>query len=803
MRLALRALVRDFRFSLLAITTLAFGLGATTAVFSIFDGVLLRPLAYPEPDRLYTVRMFVPKFAHVDPALPINARHFHEWRSTCRGCEQVAMLGGAGYTLTGTGEPERVGGLFVSANFFATLGVRPAMGRDFRAEDEANGADRVAILSHSLWRRRFASDPEILGRKILLGGDPHEVIGVLPEGLPLPRGGQWGNLMAGSQTPEIFRPLGFDPSKRSGMGDFNYAGLIRLKPGVAADAVKTELDAAVEPFAKEFGLEMTARLTPLDRQLTASARAGLGMLLAAVCALMLIVCFNLGGLMLVRTASRSRDTAIRLALGASRWALVGQVMQEAALLVVAGGTIGTLLAYAGVQAFRAAAPIELPRIEEVQVDWRVVAFALAACAFSVAACSILPAWRLLRGQAQDAMKAGAWSMSESSERLRSRAFVVGAEVALSTALLIVGGLLGASFLRVMSVERGFDTEHVLTQNLTLDGPRYREQASRLRFVDEAVRELRRTPGVVAAGATSHLPLHGETWVDLLVTPETAGRELDAPPANFRFATPGYWTAMGIALKQGRLIDESDRGRNVVLLSEAAATKLFPDGSAIGRTVRRGGDQRPWMEVVGVVADARTGLETEPPVLVYEPGWVETRPSVSFVVRTAGDPLAAASSVRQVLSRLDAVLPLPQVRTMERIVSDSVAPRRFYLQLALGFALAALLLTAIGIYGVIAYAALRRTRELGIRLALGEQPGGVARMMLAQGMLPVVAGMVVGLALAAAASRLIASQLFGVEPGDPLTFAAVASLITLAGLGACWLPARRASRLNPVDALRAE
>lgn len=803
MRLALRALVRDSRFSLLAIVTLAFGLGATTAVFSIFDGVLLRPLAYREPDRLYTVRMFVPKFAHIDPALPINARHFHEWRSTCRGCEQVAMLGAAGYTLTGTGEPERVGGLFVSANFFATLGVGPSMGRDFRPEEEAKGDDRVAILSHSLWRRRFASDPDILGRKILLGGDPHEVIGVLPEGLPLPRGGQWGNLMAGSQTPEIFRPLGFDPSKRSGMGDLNYAGLIRLKPGVAADAVKAELDAAVAPFAKEFDLEMTARLTPLDRQMTAPARAGLGMLLAAVCTLMLIVCFNLGGLMLVRTASRSRDTAIRLALGARRRALVGQVMREAALLVAVGGAIGTLLAYAGVQAFRTAAPIELPRIDEVQMDWRVLAFSFAACVFSVLVCSFLPAWRLLRGQAQDAMKAGAWSMSESGERLRSRAAIVGAEVALSTALLVVGGLLGVSFLRVMSVEKGFETAHILTQDLNLEGPRYRDMASRIRFVDDALREIRDTPGVVAAGATSHLPLHGETWVDMLVTPETAGRELDAPPANFRFATPGYWTAMGVALKQGRLIEESDRGRNVVLLSESAARRLFPHGSAVGRTVRRGGDQRPWMEVVGVVADARTGLETEPPVLVYEPNWVETRPSLSFVVRTAGDPLAVASSVRQVLSKLDAELPLPQVRTMERIVSDSVAPRRFYLQLAVGFALAALLLTAIGIYGVIAYAALRRTRELGIRLALGEQPGGVVRLMLAQGMLPVVVGMAVGLALAVAASRLIASQLFGVEPGDPITLAGVAASITLVALAACWVPAWRASRLNPVDALRAE
>jgi putative ABC transport system permease protein len=409
----------------------------------------------------------------------------------------------------------------------------------------------------------------------------------------------------------------------------------------------------------------------------------------------------------------------------------------------------------------------------------------------------------MRGQAQDALKAGAWSISESRERLRSREAIVGAEVAISTALLIVGGLLGVSFFRLMSVERGFETQHVLTQDLSLGAPRYPDTAGRVRFIDDALREIRRIPGVEAAGATSQLPLHGETWVDMLATPETAGNDKDAPPANFRFTSPGYWTAMGVALKQGRLIEESDRGRNVVLLSESAARRLWPDGAALGKTVRRGGSQRPWMEVAGVVADARTGLAAEPPVLVYEPNWVETPPAISLAVRTKGDPLAAASGLRQVLGRLDPELPLPQVRTMETIVADSVAPRRFYLQLSISFALAALLLTAIGIYGVIAYSALRRTRELGIRLALGAQPSGVTRMVLTQGMLPVAVGLAVGVALAMGASRLIESQLFGVQPGDPVTMAAVAVLIALAALAACWLPAWRASRLNPVDALRAE
>lgn len=803
MRYAIRALLRDKGLALTAIATLALGIGANTAIFSVVNGVLLRPLAYKDPDRLFLVRTVAPALAHVAPDLPVNARHFHEWRSACRACEEVALVGGRGFTLTGGGEPERLPGLQVSSNFFRTLGVQPRIGRDFDTAEELRDRSRVIIIADSLWRRRFGSDPSIIGRTILLDGEPNEVIGVLPSSLSFPKGDQWGELFPHKLPPLIFRPLGFDVSQRRAMGEFDFSSLIRLKQNVSPQSAQAELNAAIADFARQFKFEMQARLVPFEQQVTAEARTGLWILFAAVGAVLLIVCVNLGNLMLVRTTSRYRDAAIRMALGASRSVLFAQVLKEAFVLVAAGGFLGLLIAYAGLQSFLANAPVDLPRLQEVRMDWRVLGFATLISAFSGLLCAFIPAWRLISTQPQDSLRAASITSTEAGTKLRFRELLVGVEVALSTALLIVGGLLMVSFFRLTGVDKGFEVQHVITQDISLGPPRYRDAVSRNQFVDEALRKLSGIPSVTSVGMTSQLPLQGETFVDAIVDQDKQARESETPPANFRFVSPGYWRAMGIGLKQGRFIEETDRNRAVAIVGQRAAQRLWPNQNALGKRIRRGGPNRPVMEVVGAVADVRAGLEKEPPLMVYEPYWTLGPGGPSFVLRTAMDPTAVSNQVRAVIASLDRELPIPQPKTMQQILDESVAMRRFQTLIAVAFAVSALLLTSIGIYGVISFSVIRRTPELGIRIALGARASEITTMVILQGMLPVAGGLVAGVACAVMVTRLITSQLYGVGSYDPLTIAGVALLLAGVCAMACWIPARRAARVDPMRALRFE
>jgi predicted permease len=795
---AFRQMHRNPGFTAVAILSLALGLGAATTMFSIVNGVLLEPLAFREPARLYVARTIPPPDAHLTGDFPVNARHFHEWREHCRSCETVALIQMDDLTLIGAGEPVKLPALHVSSNFFATLGIHPATGRDFLPEEES-GLGPV-ILSDALWRSRFAADPGILGRNIQLNGEPHPVIGILPRRLALPRGDQWGAYFGPADEPLIFEPLGFRTGRQKPAGSLNYTSVIRLKPGVSPTQAAAELNSLLVDFVRQYGLITKIGLFPLLQQVTRRSRTALWLLLYAVAAVLLIVCVNVGNLMLVRTAGRYREAGVRLALGAGRTRLFGQVLKEALALVVIGGSLGLLLSYAGLRAFIAAAPIDLPRLDEIRIDWRVLLFAFSATAFSTIASGLAPAWRLSRIQPLDSLKAASSGQTEGWRKLRFRELLVSLEVALSAVLLTAGSLLLISFLRITHIEKGFETSRVITQDISFLSPKY-AGGRRDRVIRTMIDRLRQLPGASVVGATSRLPLRGEDWVSDLSDPQ-ARRE--SAIANFRFVTPDYWKAMGIPLEQGRFFSDNDWSRPVAVVSSRAARFLWPGEIPVGKHVTGIGPTKPPLEVIGVTGDVPAGpLDQSWPMMVYEPYSLISPVAMSFVIRTSTDPSELMSAVRSAFSSIDPEMALPPARTMDQILDASVAARRFEMRLIVAFAFVALLLAALGIYGVTSFTVARRTPEIGIRVAMGARPAQVVSMMLRQGIWPALRGLMLGIPGSLLAGRVLAGELYAIMPNDPLPLLAVTAALLFAAAAACWAPARRSTRIDPLRALRFE
>ena len=731
LRYALRQMKRSPGFSSIAVLTLALGLGATTVMFSLVDGVLLEPLKYREPESLYLARTLPPPTSGMTGDFPVNARHYYEWRAHCRSCEAVSLLQYDELTLAGAGEPVKLPALGVSSNFLPTLGIQPALGRNFLASEDAPGRFGEVILSDALWRTRLAADPAIIGRSVRINGESHTVVGIMPADFRLPKGEEWGAFFGPANQPMIFRPLGIDGAHSRPTGNLNYASVVRLKPGVSQTRAIAELNALLA----DFRLQMRITLIPLQQQVTRAARSALWLLLAAVGAVLLIVCVNVGNLMVVRTANRHREAGVRIALGASRGRVFGLVLKEALVLVTAGVAGALVVAGAGLKVFVAMAPVELPRLDEVRLDWRVLGFAGLAAAFCTVACGLLPAWRLSRTEVLESLKTGAATHTASGAKLRMRGMLVGLEVALSTVLLVVGGLLMVSFFRLLHVEKGFQTSHIITQDVSYLSPKYARGARR-QAVQQTVEALAQIPGVQVAAAINRLPLRGDDWVGELEDPDQPPRPAENDVlANFRFVTAGYWQAMGIRLKAGRLLDESDGDRARAVISEHAARFLWGDENPIGRHVRGVGQTSPSLEIVGVVGEVRaSGLEKNPTLMVYEHYWRMQPIAMSFVMRTQADPAPVAGSMHRVLAAADPEMAIPPSTTMEQIVDESVASRRFQMRLAVAFAIAALLLASLGIYGVISFAVTQRTPEIGIRIALGARRPQLLAMILRQGMM---------------------------------------------------------------------
>jgi len=798
LRYNFRTLLRERGFATMAVLSLAVGIGSNTAIFSVVNGVLLRPLPYRDPGQLFTIREVVPKLAHLYPSLPVNFSHYYEWRQRCTAFESIAIMLFSAPNLTGAGEPELLEGARVSASVFRVLGVSPQLGRGFLDEEDPEGHNQVAIISDSLWRRRFSSDPSVIGRKIALDGHPHVVVGVLPPGFQFPeREG------LGSKT-EIFQPLGYSKDDFEEItGDYNWAAIARLRPGVSPAKALAELNVIQAEISSRIPekMDLHARMSPLHEDIVGQSRRGLLVLLGAVGAVLLILCVNLANLSLARAAGRARESAIRTALGAGRAQLVRQALTESLMLALAGGALGIALAAWGVRLLVGAAPLDLPCLTEVALDWRVLGFALLTSIVSGVVFGILPALRSAGAHPQEALKSGNYTNTEGRRGVALRSLLVGVEAALSAVLLITAALLIGSFVRLMHVDKGFDIERVLAVRVKMPSAKYTEEPQQTAFFDRLLEKTRHLPGVQSAGLVSALPLQGETWMDLAAAEGDQRPLFERPMVNVRFVSPDYFKTLRIPFRDGRPFDESQRNRKVVIVSQGTARRLWPGRDPMGRRLQH---NEKLEEVVGVTADVRsTSLDKDPVLMIYVPYWQRPRLSASLLVRTAMDPRGVAAGVREAIRQLDADVPVPEMQTLREVMSDSVAQRRFQMTLVMLFAAAALALAGFGIYGVVSYSVARRRTEMGIRLALGARPADLQRMVLWQGIRPVVAGLAVGIAGALAAGRILSSLLFQVNARDPLTMGAVALVLLAVAVAAAVAPARRATRVDPMRALRFE
>jgi len=807
LRFAVRMLRKSPGFTAVAILTLALGIGANTAIFSVVNSALLRPLAYREPQQLYLVREIVPQMAKFYPTLGANLLNFRIWQKQVHSFADVAISESTSADLSGMGEPEVLRGVRASANIFDVLGVQPSLGRAFLPEEDEAGRGNVVILTDAFWQARFHGDPSTLGKVILLDGVPQAIVGVLPASFRFP-----STLGGADRTSRFafFQPLNGGKSYEQVLiGEFDYEAVARLKPGVTPAQALAELNLVQAQIAKQAneGVDLQAALRPLEAEVIGPARLGLIFLLGAVGMVLLIVCANLAGLLLTRVPGRMREAAIRVALGATRGRVIRQMLTETFLLSFAGGVLGVWISVFAVKWLVHVAPPSIPRLDELQMDGRVLGFALLVSIATGCLFGILPAWRVTRFGPLDTLKSGGAATTESRRTRRLREGLVGLQVALTTLLLILAGLLTASLGKLLRGDAGFAVQNVLVAGADLPPQSYAQPDVRLRFYDRVLAAMQSLPGIRAAGWIRIPPLAGQGSVTGIHLP---GEQTSAekPQANYRPVSPDYFVAMGIPLLKGRFFTPEDRGRKMVVVSQSVADRFWPGKNSIGQTcITEWGPETP-AEVVGVVADIRTVRLDEPPLMmVYVPEkWsnaVSVPSSVSFILRTTTDPASSAGAVRQLIQGIDADVPITSLHPMAQIVSQSVDARRFPMFLVMSFALFSLALASLGVFGVVGYSVEQRRQELGIRMALGADVKRLSRMVLRQGMAPVFAGLAAGVAGAILAGRLISSLLFGVSPHDPATFAIVVLVVVTVATLACYIPARRATRVDPIMALRYE
>ena len=801
---SLRTLRREPAFAAVAILTVALGIGANTAIFSIVNSVLLQPLRYHEPNRLVALREVIPAIAQTYPTLPVSSRHFVEWRERSHSFERISAVDPGSATLTGAGEPEQLDIMRVSADAFETIGVSAVLGRTFGDGEDQEGKESVAVLSHALWERRFSADPSVVGRTIHLDGRPRTVIGVLPAWFQCPNVQVMTAGKSNSARPDVFVPLVFTKEELGVlMGRFNYNVIARLKPGVTEGAANAELNVIAGQLVKLSGenLELRAWVAPLLDSMVGQSRRGLIVLLGAVGAVLLIVCVNLANLMLARGERHAREAAIQTALGAGARRLVQQALTQSLLIAFVGGALGVAVAAGALGALVRTAPADLPRLSEVRLDLRVLGFALAITTWTGLLFGLAPAWRATRADPQSALRSGGRTATGAMGAIHLRNVLVASEVGLSTVLLVSAALLMSSFLRVMQGEKGFTAPTVLASEVQIPLAKYSQPAQRNEFHQRVLDRMRSQPGVLSAALISALPLEGETWLDSVSLPGDRRSGWVQPSANIRFVSPDYFRTMGIPLRSGRPFREGDPAK-LVVISEGLAHALWPgqEAVAVGRQIVDGEVVR---DVIGVAGDVRVAPDKPPVSMVYRPYWDWAPRRAFLVARAAGDPRSIAGALRTAVADIDRDVPLTGIRTMQEVLDQSVAERRFQVRLVAAFAAAALLLAALGIYGVVSYSVERRTSEMGIRMSLGAQAYQVYRMVLRQAMAPVGLGLLAGLGGALLTGRVLASLLYQVNPRDPELWSAAALLLAAAGLIASFLPTQRAIKMDPLKALRDE
>lgn len=801
LRYGARMLRKKPAFSIIAVITLALGIGVNTAIFSVVNTVLLKPLPFPEAERLISIgRGFAPEQIY-----PVSEPKFIYWREHNQSFDAMTAFQGlgAGLNLSGDGEPEYVDGLQVSVDFFRVLGVSPAIGRAFTSEEDTPGGERVLILTDGLWRRRYGASPEILGQQITLNGQSFTVVGVMPPDFRMP----WSN--------DVFLPL--RPRVGSQEGSHNWTAVGRLKPGVTEAQAAAEMRQIAESFRAEFPRMIqdreTINISGLQSSLTSEIRQPLLILLGAVSFVLLIACANVANLQLVRSASRRKEMAIRLAVGARWGRLARQLMTEGVLLALIGGGVGVFIAMWSADALRALAPSGMiPLAEGIDFDWRVLSFTLATTVITGVLFGLAPALQATKVDVNPALREESRSSTSSRSRLRSVLVVV--EVALAFVLLIGAALLVRTFYNLQQVDMGFNPKNVLTFQVALSGANYNKSAAVTEYVWQAEERLRSLPGVESVAMTSNLPMAMQFNLPFMLEGQTEPQGA----TQYRVISPEYFHVMNIALRNGREFDENDKATSeqVIIINEGFARRYFPDSDPLGQRMCAGcsGFGDPEMRrIVGVVADTKQfGMGTASPYTIFIPLPQMTDQLMlnnkrflpnNFVVRTARDPLNLSAAVKKEMLDLDLTQPTKSVRTMEEIIALSLASERFNMSMLAVFAGLGLALAAIGIYGVISYSVMQRTHEIGLRMALGAQSGDVLRLVIRQGMSLAVIGVVIGLGGALALTPVMKSLLFGVTANDPLTFIVIPSLLAAVAFAACYIPARRATKVDPIVALRYE
>jgi putative ABC transport system permease protein len=793
-RYAARRLLKSPGFAVVAVGALTLGIGANTAIFSVVNSVLLRPLPYPEPEQL--VQVWESRPLQNMPRTEVAPHEFLAWAGQSQSFRQLAANDFTEYNLTGRGEPERVTGALVTASYFPLFGVSPARGRVFLAEEDEPGKNNVVVLGHDLWRSRFGSDLSVVGQSVSLDGVPCTVVGVMPRGFSLPNG-------AG-----LARPIAFGAADRARAGSHFLNVYGRLKEGVTVARAEGEMAAVAGRVEQDFGDANAGHrvvLVPLHEQVVGGARTALLVLLGAVGLVLLIACANVANLLLARAAGRRREVAVRSALGASRWRIVRQLLAESLLLSALSGAAGLLLAVWGVDLLVSLDPTGVQRAGEVTLDWRVLGFTLGLSLLTGLLFGLAPALQASKADFNETLKEGGRS-AQGLGRSRLRGALVVSEVALTLVLLVGAGLLVKSFRQLLAVEPGFDPHGVLTMDVALPQAKYAERQQITSFYERLIEQAAAMPGVEAAGAVSVLPLAGNDNSNFVQIegrpPQPPGQALRAGRRN---VSAGYFRALGIPVKLGRAFSASDSmdAQPVVVINEAMARSFFAGEEPIGKRIRTG-DRSPWVEVVGVVGDVRhRGLDVDTRPEMFFPHLQTPSRQMTLAVRTAGDPLALAGPLRERVRELDRDQPVGNVKTMEAWVGESVASRRFSVLLLGVFACVAAGLAALGLYGVVSYTVAQRTHEIGLRVALGASPRDVLRLVIRQGMTLTLVGTAVGLLAALALTRVMSGLLYGVGATDPATFVTVPLLLVAVALLACYLPARRATNVDPMVALRHE
>ena len=798
---ALRGLLKKPAFTAIAVATLALGIGANTAIFSVVNAVLLRPLPLNEPERLMTFWHSVPArgLRHMD----LNDALFAYYRERTRTFESLAAFEDNEFALTGGGEPEVVPGAVVTFNYFNVLGREPLHGRTFTPQEDTPGHNTVAILSYSLWQRRFGGNPNIVGQRINVDSNPTTVVGIMPADFSFPDPAERAS---SSGHVQLWVPKGLDPQNSN---SWNLTAVGRLQPGVTADDANKEITSLQQAFAADYAarvggtLDTTVStvLMPLRNNIVGEVQKPLLVLLGSIGLVLLIACANLTNLLLARAASRTREIAVRQCLGASAMRIARQTLTESLLLSFVGAAAGILIAIWIVTALKSFVSSQIPHIESVRVDSTVLLFTTAIMLLTGVLCGLAPALRGARVNLQEAIKEGARGSASGSSRRLNNVFVV-SQLALSLVLLIGAALFLQSFRNLLSVNPGFRADNVLMAELALPEQKYKENEQVESFYEQLRQGIRDIPGVQAVETCQVVPFSGNGQGGPFTVEGV--QEEQSKVAWLRSSTPGYFAAMGMPILKGRTFASSDTGDSlpVAIVDEKLARTYSPDGDLVGRRIRIGGG--PWLTIVGVVPNVKNRkLDEDAWPYIYRPHTQWVRRETMLAVRTSVDPMTIVDIVRQEVARLDPELPLANVSTIQGAIDRSLVTKRLTNWLLAGFAATALLLALTGIYGVMSLNVANRRNEFGIRLALGAQRANVLRMILGQGLRLAVVGVALGLLAALAFTRLLKGLLFGISASDPLTFAVVAMLLVGVALLACWIPARRATKVNPLEALRYE